>query len=166
MPLAEYLLPHKCCVLCLRRAHTERPDCYLLPKWPPRRANALDAKTVQTPSFPQTQHDQKHNTVGTHFIIFEMALGPLWPFAVPNKYIRRVAQHKWTHLNNTTPFTWTSSNSCTAHATSGAPPLSGSSRQVSKVGVGWEVPKGKQLGVASQTSCKGLLLAPVQDGSF
>ena len=48
----------------------------------------------------------------THFIIFELALGPLWYFAVPNKYIRRGARCERTNPNdNTTPFPWMSSNS-------------------------------------------------------
>ena len=37
------------------------------------------------PSFQQT-YPNPNNTISTHFVIFEIALGPLRPFAVPNKY--------------------------------------------------------------------------------
>ena len=35
----------------------------------------LATKLYQHPSFPQTKHNEEHNTVGSHFNIFEMALG-------------------------------------------------------------------------------------------
>ena len=77
----------------LRRARTARSRCgeYTrnvlivnpLPKGPLGRANALATKVHQNPSPPQTQRTQEHNTIGTRFAIVEMALGALWPFAVP-----------------------------------------------------------------------------------
>ena len=33
----------------------------------------------------QAQHNPEHKTVGNYFIIFDMALGLTWPFAVPKK---------------------------------------------------------------------------------
>ena len=53
-------------------------------------------KIEQRPLLP-TNHNQEHNTVGTHSIIFEMVFGLLWPFTIPNKYIHRGAQ--WTSPN-------------------------------------------------------------------
>ena len=49
-----------------------------------------------------SQRNQEHNTTGIHFTSFEMALGPLWPFAVPNKYIYKGARHKRIHPNDNT----------------------------------------------------------------
>ena len=78
------LVPGARCALRLLRAHPERPDCYPLPNGPLRRAKRFGHETrINTRSLPQTLHNQEHNTMGTHFIIFEMALGPLWPSAVP-----------------------------------------------------------------------------------
>ena len=56
------------------------------PKWPLRRANTLATTIVQTPLL------HSDNTIGTHFMILEMALGPLRPFAVPNKCMRNGAR--------------------------------------------------------------------------
>ena len=62
--------------------------------------------TVQTPLPSQkTYQNQEHNTVGTHFTMFEVALDPLWPFPARNKYICGGAQNERANPNeNTTPF--------------------------------------------------------------
>ena len=36
-------------------------------------------KLYRYPSSAKTQHNQEHNTMGSHSIIFEMALSLLWP---------------------------------------------------------------------------------------
>ena len=55
---------------------------------------------TNTPSFAQTSHNQAHNTIGTHFMIF---VGRLWPSAVPNKCIRRGARRKSNRQHTTFP---------------------------------------------------------------
>ena len=58
----------------------------------------MATKNAQAPPpSPQTWHNQEHSTIGFHFISFEMALGPLWLSAVPNKYIRRGARREKTN---------------------------------------------------------------------
>ena len=72
----------------------------------------LANKFASTPLLPTNKHNQEHNTVGTHFILFEMGLGLAQPFAVSNKYIHRGARYERTNPNdNTTPFLWMSPNS-------------------------------------------------------
>ena len=67
------------------------------------------------PSQKKKKHNQEHNTIGAHITVFEMALGRLWPFGVPNKYIRRGARHRRTNPNDTaTRFPWMSPNTCAA----------------------------------------------------
>ena len=126
-------------------------------KRPLKRANLLATKVVSTPSpshkhstilgdtlhrvklVPRctsrlnrkrkhTHHNQDHNTIGTHFMIFELAHGPLWPFADPNKYIRRGAHRKTANQTLRQHFPWTyllhaHHISCFPFAASGPPPL-------------------------------------------
>ena len=97
-PHAPSRAPHR--ALLSRRVPPEGPF-YPLPKWPRARAIALATKIASTPA---PSHRHEHNTIGTRFKIFEMALGPLWRFVGPNKYIREGARRKRTHPNdNTTP---------------------------------------------------------------
>ena len=83
------------------------------PKMASKESKRFGHKPCTTaPASPQTWHNQEHNTMGTHLTIFEMALGPFRPFAVPRQYIRRGARRGRTHpCDNTTPFPWTSPNS-------------------------------------------------------
>ena len=43
------------------------------------------------------------HTIGTNFVIFEMALGPLSPFAVLHKYTEKLARHQRTNPKDNTP---------------------------------------------------------------
>ena len=73
----------------LPRVHLERPDFYPFPTWPlKRRPQKLQKKSA---SFPQTWHNQKHKTIGTRCVLFEMAPGPEWPFSnksPPNTHLQ------------------------------------------------------------------------------
>ena len=89
----------------------------------------MATNTVRTHLLPTNMAHSKAQHNWHPFIIFEMALSPLWPFTVPNKYICRGARHKRTNPNhNTTPFPWTLANSRACmprtRAASGAHPLS------------------------------------------
>ena len=77
------------------------PDFYPPPKMAPKETKHFGHKKLcRQRSFPQTKRNQEHNTIGTHFTILETALGPLWPFTAPNKYIRRGARRKKTNPND------------------------------------------------------------------
>ena len=70
--------------------------CRFLPpslKWPLRRANILYNNCTNTGSFPQTRHIQEHNTIGTHFIIVEMAPDLLCQISTSAAVPRRERTH-------------------------------------------------------------------------
>ena len=86
----------------LRRAHATHYSCieytwsfliFTPPKWPLGEQSRWPQNCIGTP------HSHKYYTIKstTYFMIFETALGPLWPFAVLNMYICRGARHKRTN---------------------------------------------------------------------
>ena len=64
---------------CLQHCHVCMGNMHTVVAW--------QQQLFKHPTFPQTLLNQVHNTTGTHFILFEIALDPLWPFTVPEKYI-------------------------------------------------------------------------------
>ena len=111
--------------LLLRRVYPERPVFYHLQRWPLWRANALATKIVLPPLLP-TNIAQSRAKYNWHPFpkMFEMAVGPLWPFAVPKEYTRRGAWRKSTNPNNNTKnFLWMSPNSRAPRVLRQVPPL-------------------------------------------
>ena len=62
------------------------------PNTAPQESNSFDHKKGK---------NTPHSTLGTHFVILEMALGPLWPVTFPNKYPTPHPWGGWTPHNST-----------------------------------------------------------------